>query len=115
MAIAVTTTPVALDFLQANEIIAALEQRRRTLEGHVQNGVHDDVLARAIRRTQAAEDAVRAAFRLPTEDELDALHEATLREMEELREAGDDSPLAAFPLSLVAYADRGDEYRTRGA
>lgn len=109
---------VELDFLEANQIVAALEQRARTLRGHIDNGVRDDSLDRAILQTLRAEDAIRRAFRIPTEPELDALHEATHAELDELAATGG---LVDFPLALVFDPAEGspdpvlDTYWNRGA
>ena len=102
------TTNVPLDFLEANAIIAALEQRHRTLMGHVENGVRDDALDAAILQTMRAEDAIRQAFRIPSEASLDALHEALHADLDDLAHIED------VPLALL-YDSRADEYRTRGA
>lgn len=103
----VLTVPVELSFLDANEIVAALEQRARTLRGHIENGVQDDALDAAIIRTLAAEDRLRKAFHIPSEAELDGAFEAASRAFEELVEADAAVFLPDVPLALDVYWNRG--------
>lgn len=94
------TATVTIDFLAANAIVAALQQRHRTLTGHVENGVSDPVLDAAIRHTLRAEDAVRRAFHLQTEAHLDALHESNMADLADLA-------VLDIPLALDTYWNRG--------
>jgi len=83
--------PVHLDFLQANQAVAALESRRELLRP----GAADPVVARAIADCRSAEYAIRAAFRFPSEAQMDAAHEASVAEMVELKDAEyGEAPLA---------------------
>lgn len=83
---------VQLDFLEANQILAALDQRGRTLYGHRENGVDDAALEAAIRQTARAASVIREAFRLRDEDYATADELALL----------DDIPLA-----LLTYMGEG--------
>jgi hypothetical protein len=77
-----TTENVPFDFLMANQTVAALETRAAYLAAT--RDPMDLVTLRAIRSCVAASDALRAAFHFPTEPELDAAHEASVAEMDEL-------------------------------
>jgi len=91
------TVTVELDYLAAVQLIEAGEIRIKLFETHLLHGTArlDDV-AFAIFATQRGIDAIRAAFRLPTEAELDALHEAAVADMAALAAAAGlpDVPLA---------------------
>lgn len=95
------TVNVPMDFLAANAVIAALEQRTRTLRGHVENGVNDPVLDAAILHTLRAEDAVRKAFRLQTDAQQQAEFEALHADLEDFRVIED------IPLALLSYMGEG--------
>lgn len=97
------TVSVPLDYMAANQLLAACEQRLRTLRGHIDNGVADEALDIAILQTMRAEDALRKAFRLPTEAQLDWDQEAFQADMAEL--ALRDG-IASFPLALVEAESR---------
>jgi hypothetical protein len=90
-------TDVPLDYLAAVQLIEAGQVRITLFETHLLHGTArlEDV-AFAIVETQRGIDAIRKAFRLPTEAELDALHEATQADIEDLRVA--DIPLAECDL-----------------
>lgn len=95
------TVNVPMDFLEANQLIAACEQRLRTLRGHEEHGVVDVALVSAIAQTERAERAIRAAFRLPSEAELDAMHEALRADMADLVAIED------IPLAFLMYQGEG--------
>jgi len=97
-------TDVPLDYLAAVQLIEAGQVRITLFETHLLHGTArlEDV-AFAIVETQRGIDAIRKAFRLPTEAELDALHEATQADLEDLRVA--DIPLAENE-SRALWGDR---------
>ena len=97
--------PVPLDFMEANQIVAALEQRVRTLRSHIEHGVQDDILDAAVAQSERAEAAVRAEFRFPSEAALDGAHEAALAEMAELA----DASFADVPLALMVDWTEADK------
>ena len=72
---------IELDFLDANQIVAALENRATSF-----SVIHpmDLVTLREINRCRRIVDDLRAAFHFPTEAHLDAAHEAAMAEMDEL-------------------------------
>lgn len=69
------TVPVGLTYLEANQLLAAGEQRVAVMEGHVANGVPLPDLAPAIAQTLHAMTAIRRAFGL---DVPAAVHEARM-------------------------------------
>jgi len=95
-------TAVELDYPAAVQLIEAGEVRITLFETHLLHGTArlDDV-AFAIVETQRGIDAIRRAFRLPTEAELDAAHEAIHADL---------SDLAGLPLaeceSRAIWGDR---------
>ena len=92
--------PIMLDFMQANQLLAACDQREEVLRAHLEH-TRDEVVEIALVETIAAELANRTAFRLcRSEAVLDALHEATHAELDEL--AARDIPTA-----LDTYWNRG--------
>ena len=97
-------TEVTLDYLAAVQLIEAGEVRITLFETHLIHGTAllDDV-AFAIIETQRGINAIRKAFRQPTEAELDALHEATQADIEDLRVA--DIPLAENEMRAL-FGDR---------
>jgi hypothetical protein len=101
-----------MDFLEANAIVAALEQRERTLESHRQNGVQDNALELALAHTRRACVTVRAAFRL-TDEAVDAAHEAATAALDDLirfdPELGSPDPVRIedVPLALLTYQAEG--------
>ena len=85
--------PVFIDFLQANQIVAALDTRAEYLALH--SAPDDNVTARAVADCISAEYAIRAAFRFPSEAQMDAAYEASVAEMVELKDAEyGEAPLA---------------------
>ena len=72
---------IELDFLDANQIVAALENRATSF-----SVIHpmDLVTLREINRCRRIVVDLRAAFHFPTEAHLDAAHEAAMAEMDEL-------------------------------
>lgn len=87
------TVTVELDYLAAVQLIEAGDVRIKLFETHLLHGTArlDDV-AFAIIETQRGIDAIRKAFRLPSEAELNALNEAIHADLDDLRAA--DVPLA---------------------
>lgn len=86
---------VHLDYLQAIQIIAALEQRREILRSHIETiDVPEPVLSRALVDAIAAEFAIRAAFGVTklSQDDIDSLVAVT-----------DDE----IPLALAIYQAEG--------
>ena len=81
-------TAVMLDFLAANQLIEAGEVRISMFETHLLHGTArlEDV-AYAVTETQRGIDAIRKAFSLPTEAELDAAHEAIQADLADLAAA----------------------------
>ena len=97
------TVLVPLDYLQANQTVAALQTRAEYLARHSAPG--DNVTARAVADCISAEYAIRAAWHIETEAELDAAHAASTAEMDELAEA--DAPLAnASEMYAIAESER---------
>jgi hypothetical protein len=88
-----TRESVMLDYPAAVQLIEAGQVRIAMFETHLIHGTArlDDV-AFAIIETQRGIEAIRKAFRLLSEAELDALHEAIQADMADLRAA--DVPLA---------------------
>ena len=87
-------TAVELDYPAAVQLLEAAEVRIALFEAHLLHGTArlDDV-ALAVVATQRGIDAIRRAFRLPTEAELDALHEAIHADL---------ADLAGLPLADMA-------------
>ena len=99
--------PVQLDFLQANQTIAALEAREAFLASIPGS---DPIVARAMADTLAAEFALRAAFRLDTEAQLNAANEAAVAEMVELKDAEFGESLVDAPLADWAPGEISEAY-----
>ena len=76
-------TPVPFDFLMANQAVAALENRASYLSTI---RPMDTATLSAINSCRRGADALRAAFRFPSEAQLDAAHEAAVAEMDELED-----------------------------
>ena len=106
--------PVYLDYLMANQLIAAADQRQQVLEAHAtrileQGGDVPESLSRAIVDCIAGELAIRMAFDVHR----DIVADPDTAEV----------PLAITVLSrddegfeaIVNYTSRMDEYQTRGA
>jgi len=74
-------TLIDLAFLDANQIVPALEARALLLANC---DPMDVVTLREINRCRRIVDDLRAAFHFPTEAHLDAAHEAAMAEMDEL-------------------------------
>ena len=99
--------PVYLDYLQANQIIAALEAREDMLALFP---TPDPIVARAMADCISAEFAIRAAFDVQTEAQMDAAHEAGLAEMVELKDAEFSEGLADVPLADWAPGELTEAY-----
>uniref|UniRef100_A0A6M3L1T3 Uncharacterized protein n=1 Tax=viral metagenome TaxID=1070528 RepID=A0A6M3L1T3_9ZZZZ len=100
-------TTIELDFPAAVQMIAAGEERVRLFEAHVNHGVDYGVVGSSIVQTMRGVHAIREAFRLPTEAELDAAHEAAVADMARLEAAAGlpDVPLAECE-SRAIWGDR---------